>query len=88
MNVIVVGDASSNNLGDPILTASTKYIIEKINKDHNVHIFDIAGRKQQRKQANEEVQEVDVATSLNTRSKKQSLRSMRIINMKVLSKWI
>ena len=44
--IIVIGDNSSTNLGDPILTRSTYYIVKKIvtEDDYEVPIFDIAGR--------------------------------------------
>lgn len=44
--IIVIGDNSSTNLGDPILTRSTYYIVKKIvaEDDYEVSIFDIAGR--------------------------------------------
>lgn len=45
--IIVVGDNSSSNLGDPILTQSAYYIIRKVigEKDIEISVFDIAGRK-------------------------------------------
>lgn len=47
--IIVVGDNSSTNLGDPILTQSAYYIVRQVaeGKDYEVSIFDIAGRKKQ-----------------------------------------
>ncbi|MBQ4161972.1 MAG: polysaccharide pyruvyl transferase family protein [Parabacteroides sp.] len=47
--IIVVGDNSSTNLGDPILTQSTFYIIKRLvdDRDYKVSIFDIADRKTQ-----------------------------------------
>lgn len=44
--IIVIGDNSSTNLGDPIFTRSTYYIVKKIvaEDDYEVSIFDIAGR--------------------------------------------
>ena len=45
--IIVIGDNSSTNLGDPILTQSAHYVIRNIaeGKGFEVSIFDIAGRK-------------------------------------------
>lgn len=44
--IIVIGDNSSTNLGDPILTRSAYYIIKKVvaENDYEISIFDIAGR--------------------------------------------
>lgn len=46
--IIVIGDTSSTNLGDPILTHSCKYIIEKVTagQDYSIVEFDIADRPQ------------------------------------------
>lgn len=44
--IIVIGDTSSTNLGDPILTHSCKYIVEKVTAEQEYSIveFDIADR--------------------------------------------
>ena len=46
--IIVIGDTSSTNLGDPILTHSCKYIVEKVaaGQDYSIVEFDIADRPQ------------------------------------------
>lgn len=48
--IIVIGDNSSSNLGDPILTQSAYYTVCKAveGMDYVVSIFDIAGRKKQK----------------------------------------
>lgn len=45
-HVIVIGDNSSKNLGDPIVTQSAKWVIENlvVEPDSKVDMFDIAGR--------------------------------------------
>lgn len=45
--IVVIGDLSSTNLGDPLLTHCCKYIVEKVLGEKNVpvELFDIAGRK-------------------------------------------
>lgn len=48
--IIVIGDNSSSNLGDPILTQSAYYTVCRAveGMDYVVSIFDIAGRKKQK----------------------------------------
>lgn len=75
-HIIVIGDNSSTNLGDPILTQSTKYIIDKLveKQDCEVSIFDIAGRVFQRTDASLKISPLNI-------SKRYSRREIRFTNM-------
>lgn len=84
--IIVIGDNSSSNLGDPILTQSTCYIVRQIvsDKDYNVSIFDITGRK---------VKKTIIPTSIphfNEFKKKSAFRSVidgLLLDIKMIGRW-
>lgn len=84
MNILVIGDSSSTNLGDPILTNCTKYLTDTVCAQKNIPckttIFDIVGRKSVSHNAN---------TNLSPTPKKAStmLNNKLIVDIKILIKW-
>ena len=80
--IVVVGDLSSTNLGDPLLTQCCKYIVDKVlaGKNVPVSLFDIAGRK-------------SVASSKATvlsipKSRRTTIMGSILSELKPLFKWL
>lgn len=87
--IIVVGDASSTNLGDPILTSCCRFVVDKAVRELGIskceiEIFDIADRKKQSVP-------VDVVAKRNISPNVKSSRGSSIRNslliIKNLVKW-
>lgn len=83
--IIVIGDNSSTNLGDPILTQSAYHIICKIveNKDYNISIFDIANRSNKKKEFFNKGQ----IKSIRNISKFKYIIKKIILDIKTFVKW-
>lgn len=79
--IVVVGDLSSTNLGDPLLTHCCKYIVEKVIKDSEVPVvlFDIAGR--------ESVVAPTASSSLSSQNIKSTLLESVKSDIKSFVKW-
>jgi len=93
MNVIIIGDISSTNLGDPILTYSTEYIIKQIceNKDLSsvkTTVLDIADRAITHVPVSQKMCEVSADTNSFFRTRKGVARNYRITNIRTKIKWI
>ena len=91
MNVIVIGDVSSTNLGDPILTYSTEHIIKQICKDNGItdvktKIFDLADRSVTQVPKSEKMREICIDT-VNVTSASVS-RTYRNVNIRTKIKWL
>lgn len=83
MDIVIIGDLSSTNLGDPILTLSTGFEIkEAIQNDLELEIelFDIADRK-----ATNIIQTSSIAPTPNIKPKSQAYWQA---NIKSIIKWI
>ena len=83
MDIVIVGDLSSSNLGDPILTLSTEYEIREAIQNASelkIKLFDIADRKT----ANV-IQTIPIKPNSNRNLKSQSYWQA---NMKTIIKWI
>ncbi len=91
MNVIVVGDFSSTNLGDPILTKSALYIVNELKAEcdyiKETSIFDIAGRPEQKIPLSEKLKEVKHSSESSDKRKKDIKKSYSKSNIKAFIKW-
>lgn len=76
--IVVVGDLSSTNLGDPLLTHCCKYIVEKVlgDKDVPVVLFDIAGRKTVSSQTGSEPPSTVIRKATQNEDIKNDLKSL------------
>ena len=92
MNVIVIGDYSSTNLGDPILTESAFYIVNDIKADcdyiKSVSIFDIAGRPEQKISLSEKLTDVKHPAESTNKRKKAIKKTYRKSNVRAFIKWM
>lgn len=93
MNVIVIGDASSTNLGDPILTYSAEYIIKKICSDKeifpvNTVVFDIADRTITHVPVSQKMCEMCESTNVVFPTEKSVARTYFANNIRIKLKWI
>ncbi len=90
MNVIVIGDYSSTNLGDPILTSSTSYIVNQIKAEcdfiKDIKLFDIAGRQNKKIPLTEKLKEITDSPICEKR-KKYIKKNYRNANIKAFIKW-
>lgn len=76
--IVVIGDLSSTNLGDPLLTHCCKYIVEKVlgDKDVPVELFDIAGRKPVTFQTGSEIPSSVIKKATQIEDIKNNLKSL------------
>lgn len=92
MNIIVVGDASSTNLGDPILTYCTEYLLKEILKEQGnsatVKIFDIAGRPSSKTSLEDKLREIDFQNNYREENSKASLKKHKKSNRHAWIKWV
>lgn len=92
MTVIVIGDISSTNLGDPILTLSAEHIVNRMKTQYgnidNVKVFDIAGRVGKKIPIEEKMCKIDSALYEQSKSEKQILDEYRSANFRSFIKWI
>lgn len=92
MNVIVVGDYSSTNLGDPILTKSALHIVNEIKSEcdyiKEASIFDIAGRPEQKIPLSEKLKEVKHSAEASDKRKKEIKKNYSKSNIRAFIKWI
>lgn len=92
MNVIVVGDYSSTNLGDPILTKSALYIVNELKSEcgyiKETSIFDIAGRPVQKIPLSEKLKEVKHSPESSDKRKKDIKKSYSKSNIRAFIKWL
>lgn len=90
MNIIVIGDYSSTNLGDPVLTSSALYIVNQIKKENtqikDAKIFDIAGRQTKKIPLSEKLKEI-TNLSADVKNKKEIKKDYRNANIKAFIKW-
>lgn len=90
MNVVIIGDNSSTNLGDPVLTSSALYIVNQIQKENakikEVKIFDIAGRSPKNMPLSEKLKEI-TNFSVDVKNKKAMKKDYQISNIKAFIKW-
>ena len=93
MNIIVIGDVSSTNLGDPILTYSTEHIIKQICQDKGIDdvktkIFDLADRSIKYVPTSEKMREICTDSAVTAPTKKSVTRTYRTINIRTKIKWL
>lgn len=92
MNVIVIGDVSSTNLGDPILTLSTKYIVECVKTQcgniESVKVFDIADRVKKIIPIEEKMRRIDDSLFEQRNSVVKVSNEYRSANCRSFVKWI
>ncbi len=93
MNVIVIGDASSTNLGDPVLTYSTEYIVKQICKEKNISsvkiaVFDITDRSITYVPVSQKMCEMPSDANYNVPTKKSIARDYHKVNAYIKIKWI
>lgn len=92
MNVIVVGDFSSTNLGDPILTKSALHIVNELKSEcgyiKKTAIFDIAGRPEQKIPLSEKLKEVNHSSEPSGKRKKDIKKNYSKSNKRAFIKWL
>ncbi|MBR5246895.1 MAG: polysaccharide pyruvyl transferase family protein [Clostridia bacterium] len=92
MNIIVIGDTSSTNLGDPILTFSAEYVVNcarnKMSQINSVKVFDIAGRTIQKATIKEKMCELPLSTFKQEKSVKEISWQYTSANFRSFIKWI
>ena len=92
MNVIVVGDFSSTNLGDPILTKSALHIVDELKSEcgniKKTAIFDIAGRPEQKIPLSEKLKEINHSSEPSGKRKKDIKKNYSKSNKRAFIKWL
>ncbi len=91
MNIVVIGDYSSTNLGDPILTESTLHIVNQIKFEcdfiETVKIFDIAGRQSKKISLTDKLKEVSVSPDFDENREKNIKKNYKNANIRAFIKW-
>ena len=85
MRIVIAGDLSSTNLGDPIICESVKYLVKDITgaDEDDIKLFDLVNRKKSRfEESSSEKGFVNETIAID-----KTMKRYRKTNLKVLYKW-